>query len=418
MFGLRSRGEQRAIQATPWGEWPGEGGSYTWAGARVDQTSAMQLLTVYGCNRFICEGISTLPVDVLRKREDGTREESSRPRWLDQPTPDLDRVAWLTQIITSMLLDGNAYLKLRRMSSNPLEIDELTPLNPMAVAIRRERGRKIFLVDGRETDPFEVLHIPGVMMPGADEGMSVVEAARQTIGKGLAVEEFSGRFFGQGANLGGYLKDPGPLDPSKAREAARLWARLHSGNSKSHLPGVTQGGMEWVVTGVTPEQAQFLQSQQFNAAQIAAFMFQIDPTEFGVSMDKGSSVTYANLEQRNARKVQVTFLPWIVRLENALSSLMQKSRYIKFNVSGLLRADSAARWGTYATAMSINTAAQASGQPPVLLTKEMRALEDMEPIADADIPEAPPAPAAAVPAADQQNNLRLMEVPHGNEATG
>jgi len=126
-----------------------------------------------------------------------------------------------------------------------------------------------------------------------------------------------------------------------------------------------------------------------------------------VSIDKGSSITYANLEQRNARKVSVTFLPWIVRIERGLSSLMQKSRYIKFNVSGLMRADSAARWGTYKVASDINTAAQATGQPPVLLTKEMRALEDMEPISEEDMPVAPAT--AEPPAPNQQNSFTLLE---------
>lgn len=385
MFGASSRVgvAERAIQALPWGVWAGEESGPSWSGKNVSTDSALQLQTVYGCNRFICEGISTLPVDAFRRRGDGSSEAITPPPWLDQPTANLDFVAWCTQVLTSLLLDGDAFCRLTFDGS--LAPQEIVPLDPASVQVYRDRGRKRYRVGGVDVDPFTVLHIPGIMRPGADRGMSPVEYARQTIGKGLAVEEFSARFFGQGMNLAGVIEDPGPVDSDKARMMARVWARLHSGTQKAHLPGVLQGGATWKATGVTNEQGQFLQTAQFSAAAICAFIFLIDPTEFGVSMDKGSSVTYANLEQRNARKVQVTFLPWIVRIERALSSLMDPPQYVKLNVGGLLRGDTKTRFETYEAASRINTAAQATGDKPMMLTAEMRALEDLDPIEDGEV---------------------------------
>lgn len=378
MFGLRSR-EERAVSSVPWGDW-GDG-KPTWAGPRVDTTSAMQLLTVYGCNRFIAEGISTLPIDVFRRTTDG-RIPAPAPSWLEQPTADLDRVSWLTQILTSLLLDGNAYLRL--VYDNKIAVKELVPLDPSAVTVRRNdrTKRKEYTVNGSPVDGFEVLHIPGLMRPGADVGVSPVEAARQTIGSGLSLKEFAGRFFDQGMSLAGVIEVPGEMPPSKARELASAWARRHSGKRKAHLPGVLEGGATWKATGVTNEQAQFLQTQQFTAAEIASFMFLIDPTEFGVSMDKGSSITYANLEQRQARKVSVTFLPWIVRLEHALSGLVGPSqKYLKFNVNGLLRGDLKTRYDSYAVGI-------ASG---FLGADEARNFEDLPPRDDLKPPPEGPA---------------------------
>ncbi len=398
MFGSGSRAPtfdaERAMQATAWGQWGDETmfGS-TWSGTNVVASSSLQLLAVYGCVRFICEGISTLPLDVFREKDDGTRVEMGKPPWLVHPTPDLDFIAWTTQVLTSLLLAGNAYCRVEYTGAEGIAIDRLTPIDPARVAVTRENGRKTYRVGGVVENPRSIWHVPGLMFPGSDVGVSPVEAARQAVGGGLAVEEFAARFFGQGANLGGVIEDPGPIDPTKAKETARIWARLHSGNRKAHLPGVLQGGAVWKATGVSNEQSQFLQTRQFTAAQIASQMFLIDPTEFGMSMDKGSSVTYANLEQRNARKVQVTFLPWIVRLEAALSALLLNPRYVKFNVNGLLRGDTKTRFETYEIASRINTAAAAEGQPPILLTTEMREFEDLEPIAEGDLPEAPPAPA-------------------------
>ena len=337
--------DARAVQSLPWGKWQGEDAGPTWAGPSVDNEQSMQLLTVYGCNRFISDGISTLPVAALRDTAEGV-VEATRPPWLDEPTPELDWISWCTQIITSLLLDGNAYCRLR-FSNNQLV--ELEPMNPECVKpYRRADKRKGYRVNGVDVDPFEILHIPGVMFPGAVEGLSPVEAARQTIGKGLAVEEYAARFFGQGANQSGVIEAPGEVDDDQARFIARQFAKKHSGLARAHLPAVLPAGLKWSTTGVTNEQAQFLQTQQFTAAQICSFLFLIDPTEFGVSMDKGSSVTYANLEQRNARKVQVTFLPWIIRIERALSGLIRQSnRYIRINADGLLRADLLTRYQAY-----------------------------------------------------------------------
>jgi HK97 family phage portal protein len=377
MFGSRLRDEQRAIQATAWGDW-GETvySSSTWSGQNVDNRNALQLLAVYGCVRFIVEGISTLPIDVFRELPDGKRVEANKPAWLTQPTADLDTIAWLTQLLTSLLLDGNTYC--RKVYANGALV-ELVPFDPVAIKVSREQGRKTYRLNGIRLDPFEILHIPGIMYPGADTGLSPVEASRQAVGTGLATEEFAGRFFGQGANLGGVIEDPGEYDPERAKKMAKGWARLHSGNRKAHLPGVLQGGATWKVTGVTNEQSQFLQTRGFSAAQISSHMFLIDPSEFGFQPERGSAITYGNLEQRNARKVQVTFLPWIIRLELALSSLMMAPRFLKFNVNGLLRGDTLTRYQTYTQAAQINTQAAALGEPPVLTTAEMRGFENLPP---------------------------------------
>jgi phage portal protein BeeE len=171
---------------------------------------------------------------------------------------------------------------------------------------------------------------------------------------------------------------PPPPAPGSAEGIAKAAMRRHGGKAKAHLPLVLEGGATWKQTEVTPEQAQFLQTRQYTAAEISSQMFLIDPTEFGLSMDKGSSITYSNLEQRNARKVTVTFLPWIVRLERAVSSLLAGRSY-KFNVGGLLRGDTKTRWETYDLAERINKSAEERGDSPVLTTAEMRELENFGP---------------------------------------
>lgn len=332
---------------------------------RVTQTTAMQLLAVYGSVRLISDSISTLPVDVFRHDAAGLAIEQSAPAWLDDPTPDLTREAWLGQVLSSALLHGNAYVQVLRSGAR---IVALVPLDPASVTVRRERGRKVFAINGREASSLEVLHIPALMLPGADVGLSPIEYARQSVGLGLAAQNYGAEFFAGEGNMPGVIQVPGDLQPGTEDDIAKQWRRKRTRGGRG-LPGVLKNGAEWKPTGVTNEQAQFLATRQYTAAEIAGQMFLVDPSDLGIPV-QGTSLTYSNLEQRNARRVQVTLLPWIVRLERALSSLLPAPRYVKFNVSGLLRGDQKTRYESYQ--IGINSG--------FLVPEEPRGWEDLGPM--------------------------------------
>jgi HK97 family phage portal protein len=364
--------EVRAItgQASLWGDWPGtDAMSRTWAGTTVDAHASLQLLTVYGCVRLISDSISTLPIDCYRQTGD-IKTDISTPQWLLQPTVDLDFTSWCGQVLSSLLLSGNAYLAVLRSEAGT--ILELVPLDPAKVQVRREQGRKVYFIDGSRYAG-EMVHIPGLMLPGSDVGMSPVEYARQSIGLGLAATQYGAAWFDGEGNMPGVIEAPRALQPETMKAMAEHWRRRRNRANRG-LPGVLQEGATWKPTGVTNEQMQFLQTRQYTAAEIAGQMFLVDPSDLGIGV-AGSSLTYANLADRNTRRVQVTLLPWITRIEHAVSSLMLRPRYMKFNVNALLRADLAARYSSYATGIGAG----------FLLPDEARELEDLPPLAPTEV---------------------------------
>lgn len=336
------RSEQRA-QATTWGSWPGETTQIV-GGVAVDEQTSMQLLTVYGCVRLITDSIATLPIDVYRRTGDDTKVEIAKPIWLRQPTVDLDFTSWVTQVLSSLLLHGNAFVVVLRNETGG--IVELVPLDPAKVRVTRDRGRKAYMANGQRLDA-EVVHLAGLMLPGSDVGLSPVEYARQSIGLGLAAVKFGTGYFEGEGNMPGVIEMPGAAQPDTLKAIAEQWRRRRRDGGRG-LPGVLQEGATWKPTGVTNEQAQFLATRKFTAAEIAGQMFMVDPSELGIGIE-GSSLTYANLEQRNTRFVRVTLLPWIVRLEKALSDLLAQPRYVKFNINALMRGDLSSRYAAYAT---------------------------------------------------------------------
>lgn len=360
---LFAREERSVGQATAWGSWSGDH-PQVYAGVTVDDRTSLQLLTVYGCVRLITDSIATLPVDVYRQVGD-TKVEVQKPIWLERPTTSLDFTAWCTQVLSSLLLHGNAYIVVTRNATG--SIVELVPLDPTKVTVRRDNGRLVYVVNGT---PFqgEMVHIPGLMLAGSDVGLSPIEYARQSIGLGLATTRYGSEFFTGEGNMPGVIEMPGRAQSETLKAIADQWRKRRREGGRG-LPGVLQEGATWKPTGVTNEQMQFLETRRYTAAEIAGQVFLVDPSELGIGVE-GTSLTYANLEQRNTRFVRVSLLPWIVRLEKALSDLMMRPRYCKFNVDGLLRSDLPTRYGAYSTGIGAG----------FLTPNEARAWEDLPPL--------------------------------------
>jgi hypothetical protein len=122
---------------------------------------------------------------------------------------------------------------------------------------------------------------------------------------------------------------------------------------------------------MTNEDAQYLETIQATDAQIAN-LFRVPGVLVGVN-DKTS--TYASAEQFFLSFAQHTMLPWVVRIEQGMEKdliLARQAYYIKFNLKGLLRGDTASRFASYNIGRMIG----------MYSANELRALEEMNPRTD------------------------------------
>lgn len=344
-----------ATPSAPWGLWPGDPG-YGNSG------DAMQLTTVLGCVRLISDQISTLPVDVFRKVGD-TRVEVSAPDWLEEPMVGVDFPSWCSQVVTSLLMDGNAYILIGRRDTGG--IVELRPIDPAMVRV--EQGR--YTINGKPAP--ELVHIRGLMLPGAEKGLNPISYARLTVGLGLSALKYGADFFDGDGNMPGVIELPHPAYEGQKENLALQWQRKRRKGGKG-LPGVIDNGGTWKPTSVSNEDAQFLDTRKWTSAEICQ-LFLVDPSELGIPVE-GSNLTYSNLQDRNTRRVQVTLRPWIVRVESALSALLSSPRYMRFNVDALLR-------GSLTTQMDIFDKGVRAG---ILTPNEPRQWMNLDPIPDGD----------------------------------
>ena len=332
------------------------------SGKCVNERSAMQMTAVYSCVRILAEAVAGLPLHLYRYKEDGSKEKAlTHPLYLllhDEPNPEMSSFVFRETLMTHLLLWGNAYAQIIRNGRG--EVIALYPLMPDRMAVDREVNGQLYYEYTTSADdastvkgsivrlkPSDVLHIPGLGFDGL-VGYSPIAMAKNAIGMAIACEEYGAKFFANGAAPGGVLEHPGTIkDPQRVRES---WQSTFGGSGNSNKIAVLEEGMKYTPIGISPEQAQFLETRKFQINEIAR-IFRVPPHMVG-DLEKSS---FSNIEQQSLEFVKYTLEPWLVRWEQSIQRTLlspeEKKRYFaKFNVEGLLRGDYASRMSGYATA--------------------------------------------------------------------
>lgn len=344
-----------------------------YSGTYINKDTVFQVNAVFSAISLIADTISTLPIDAYVRRDGARFPFRPRPEWVTQPDITIPREAFYNQVIVSLLLDGNAFIRV--FSNQRGEVVNLTVLNPQTVTVTRSGlGTLLFTVDGEEKvlTSEEIIFIPDVMQPGALRGISRIKAMGETFGLALAMERYASTFYGQGTNLNGVIEFPGNLTKEQAEQLASSFDNRHRGWKKGHRTGVLSGGAKFVSTQTDPEKSMLVDARNQSIADVAR-AFNIPPHLLGLP----GTTSYASVEQMNLAWITHGLRPIVAKIEGALSPLLRRfpqgeGAFIKFNLDGLARADLQARTSSYSTmlqagAMSIN---------------EVRALEDMRPISD------------------------------------
>ena len=332
------------------------------SGKAVTERSAMQMTAVYSCVRILAEAVAGLPLNLYRYTEDGGKEKAiDHPLYLllhDEPNPEMSSFVFRETLMTHLLLWGNAYAQVIRNGKG--EVIALYPLMPNKMSVDRGSQGQLYYTYQRGTDealrdknqtailrPSDVLHIPGLGFDGL-VGYSPIAMAKNAIGMAIACEEYGAKFFANGATPGGVLEHPGTIkDPQRVRES---WQSTFGGSGNANKIAVLEEGMKYTPIGISPEQAQFLETRKFQINEIAR-IFRVPPHMVG-DLEKSS---FSNIEQQSLEFVKYTLEPWVTRweqtIQRSLLSTGEKSRYfVKFNLEGLLRGDYQSRMNGYATA--------------------------------------------------------------------
>lgn len=352
------------------------------AGISVDESTALNLSSVFCAVRVISESLAQLP---FRVYEDSNGDKIRRPdhpldRILHRQANDETCAYNFRETVTSnALLWGNGYAEIERNRLG--EPVALWPLNPNLVTPKRDDNGKIVYevqsgngIDAVIMPARDVFHLKGLSFDGL-VGYSPIALARESLSLSMALEKFGASFFGNGATLGGVLETPNSLSDKAYDRLKETWDAF-TGVRNSHKTRILEEGLKYTKTSVPPEDAQFLASRQFQVTEIARW-FRVPPHK----LYELSHATFSNIEHQSKEFIDDTLSPWAERWEqeSEMKLLLPAERgslYTKMDFRRLLRGDAAARSSYYKTRFEIGS----------LSINEIRRLEDENSIgADGDL---------------------------------
>ncbi|MBA3010868.1 MAG: phage portal protein [Proteobacteria bacterium] len=352
MFGFFKKKKRAMMSDTNqnWSEFGFSGPTST--GQNVTEQSAMMIPAVFACIRVLAESCGSLPLMVYERKPDGTKERARNfPLYKflhDSPNSFMDAVSFWELLIGHCALRGNSYAFVDRDEDGTIQA--IWPLLPQNMTIKVEKGVLVYeyLQDGKTT-PYkwrDILHIKGLSFDGV-VGLSPLSLLRETIGRAQAINEYSGKFFGNDARPGGILKHPSKLVPEAQKILAENWNDAFKGSGKSHKTAVLEEGMDYVSVGLSPEDSQMIDSQKFSVIDICR-VFRVP---LNLVMDYERS-TYSNVTEQNRSFVVHTLVPWLTRIEQACNRVLfteneKKKYFCEFKLDNLLRGDQKTRYECY-----------------------------------------------------------------------
>lgn len=342
-------------------------GGPTYAGVPVTVRTALTLDAAYACVRLLVDLVSTLPFSAYTDR-DGLRVKlPTQPSIVAAPSAWLGRPELMGQLMHSLATHGNAYGQIvaRDFRGFPTQLEVRSPAD-VSVVRKGRTGPPEYRIDQRLVDYNDVLHIRGMMAPGEVIGISPVEMARETIGLGLAAGRYGASYFGAGGHPTAILKTDQKPNPEQAADAKARFKDAVEGDGLA----VLGAGLDYMAIQTDPEKTQFIALQDSIARQTARF-FGLPPESIGANQ-AGTSVTYANRDQKAEDLLAFSLLPWLIRIEDPWSAMLPRGQYGRFNPDGFLRADLKARYEAYGIGLDKG----------FLNPDEARAREEMAPIPD------------------------------------
>jgi len=353
------------------------------AGEWVNPSTAMRIASVYSCVRVLAESIGSLTLNLFKRTSGGRQIAYDHQLYTllaVAPNEAMVSQTFWEAAVSSVCLFGNFYAEIKRDSKG-----NITGLWPLLASqtepVRLADGSIAYKTGGNEPESGEqaqrviagqnVFHLMLNSLDGL-RGLSPIQMTRETLGRALALDKFSSRFFANFATpqLALINKSERRLSPEAKFDAKADWQKISTGY-KQHQIAVLDNDYDIKQLTIPQDSAQFIETAQLSRSEICG-IFRV-PEHFIGSLER---ITNSNLETMNRQFLTQTLRPWLSRIEATIVSKLlprqvgQPMYTVEWDTSDFTRGDSAAQTaaltsGTNQGWLSVNEARAELGLNPI-----------------------------------------------------
>ncbi len=313
------------------------------SGVVVGEASALAVSAFYRGVMLIATTFAGLPLKTYRDTTDGQRQRMTS--WLDDPggVPGQTPFEWKETSILHLLLHGDCFLK--HVYTQGGALIGSVPIHPQAVTVEWEKdqagrftGRKLYRFtsdDGRPRVLTEA-DLTQVMGPSLDglRGLSLLGVARNSLGTTIAGDRAAARMFRDGPLISGLVTPEDELEPDEFETVQDGLNRSVGGLENAGKIALVSKKLNFTPWTMSAEDAQFLQSRQFQIQEIARWT----GVPASLLMDPGAVSTWGTgVEIQNRGLARFTLSGWTGRFEQRLSRTLSDPMFCEFEYAGLER---------------------------------------------------------------------------------
>lgn len=359
------------------------------SGSVVTPVSAMRVAAVFACVQRIAGAIATLPLHIYQTTGDVKERLERDDLWFrlnESPSSSWCGAAHWEHVSINQLLRGDSFTLITRGSNG--SVTDLLPLPWSCVYPEKQEDGSIkyFITLPDKAKTFwvghrDMLHFPGFGFDGL-RGMSVISyAAKSAVGNAMAMDEYSGKFFANGAHPSIILKAAGRMTADQQTQLQNAFRAKYSGMENAHrIPLVLTEGLDAKEISLSAEDAQLLEARKFQVIDIAR-AFGVPPHMIGET--SASTSWGSGIEAMSRAFVTYTLQPHLVRIEQELNRKLfprNPNRVIQFDRDALIEGDSKAQAEYNRAALG----GPGSGQG-WMTVNEIRKSKGLAPVADGDV---------------------------------
>ena len=347
----------------------------------LSKERAMQITTVFGCDRILMETASSVSLHLYRVIEEG-KEKAKDTKLYNilnlQPNPNMTSATWRKMMVHDINMRGTHFSQIIRnrrgdviaiypLRHDAMEVKRDTEGNPIYIYNTKKHGRVIF-------PKSKILTIFALPDDDGLTGITPITRVMREFRYADTLHTFGQKWFDEGANASGIFKKDGVLNTEAFERLKKDLAENYRGLANSGKPMLLEDGLTFERLTIANNESQFLESKKFSKEEIAS-IFRV-PTHLLNGYD---GATFSNIEQLSQEFIQFTMLPWFTTMEQEMSvSLLSKKEQqeykILYNVDALLRGDYKSRTEGHATLWRIGALNQ----------NEIRSYEGKNAIKDGD----------------------------------